>query len=57
MAVYERLLGEGELRAEDAVVVFDPGLRSVEKMAEALRVRRPACLPRSMPVGGIITPV
>lgn len=58
-AAYDSLLATGELRAEDRVVLFNTGagLKYVDAVAEAMKVRRPGSLPTSLPVGGIITPV
>ncbi len=58
-AAYERLLGSGELRESDRVVLFNTGagLKYTDMTAEAMHLRRPGTLPASMPVGGIITPV
>lgn len=45
--------------AEKPVAIIDPSSpeRSSEAVARAVRLRRPFNLPRSLPVGGIITPV
>ena len=58
-AAYDSLLATGELRAEDRVVLFNTGagLKYVDAVAEAMKIRRPGSLPTSLPVGGIITPV
>jgi threonine synthase len=62
-AAYAALLAAGELRAKDRVVLFNTGagLKYVDAVAEAMKVRRPESrynsLPTSLPVGGIITPV
>ncbi len=58
-AAYERLLGSGELRESDRVVLFNTGagLKYTDMTAEAMHLRRPGTLPASTPVGGIITPV
>ena len=58
-AAYERLLGSGELKGTDRVVLFNTGagLKYTDMTAEAMHLRRPGTLPASMPVGGIITPV
>ncbi|MDE1155231.1 MAG: threonine synthase [Acidobacteriaceae bacterium] len=58
-AAYDKLLTTGELRSDDRVVLFNTGsgLKYTDTIAQALRLRRPHLLPRSLPVGGIITPV
>jgi threonine synthase len=58
-AAYDRLIAAGELKASDRVVLFNTGagLKYTDATARAMRLRRPAELPKSLPVGGIITPV
>jgi threonine synthase len=58
-AAYDTLLKNGELKPADRVVLFNTGagLKYVDAVATALKLRRPGSLPTSMPVGGIITPV
>ena len=58
-AAYDKLIASGELKASDRVVLFNTGagLKYVDTIAEAMKLRRPGLLPRSLPVGGIITPV
>jgi threonine synthase len=61
-AAYERLLQQGALTPDQTVVLFNTGagLKYTDMTAEAMHLRRPvsaATLPKSMPVGGIITPV
>ncbi|MDE1162615.1 MAG: threonine synthase [Acidobacteriaceae bacterium] len=58
-AAYDKLLASGELKASDKVVLFNTGagLKYVDTMAAAMKLRRPGLLPKSLPVGGIITPV
>ncbi len=58
-AAYERLLAEGELTPDETVVLFNTGagLKYTDMTADAMKLRRPGNLPKSMPVGGIITPV
>ena len=58
-AAYDRVLAQGELKATDRVVLFNTGagLKYTDMTAAAMRLRRPGGLPKSMPVGGIITPV
>jgi len=58
-AAYDRLISEGELKPSDRVVLFNTGagLKYTDMTAEAMHLRRPGTLPKSLPVGGIITPV
>ena len=61
-AAYDALLASGELQTTDRVVLFNTGagLKYTDVVAEAMGLRRPvtrAMLPKSLPVGGIITPV
>ena len=58
-AAYDRLLAAGELTPDHTAVLFNTGagLKYTDLIAEAMHLRRPGTLPRSMPVGGIITPV
>jgi threonine synthase len=57
-AAYDALLASGELKASDRVVLFNTGagLKYADMTAEAMRLKRPGSLPKSLPVGGIITP-
>jgi threonine synthase len=61
-AAYDALLATGELKPTDKVVLFNTGagLKYTDMTAEAMHLKRPnekkATLPKSMPVGGIITP-
>jgi threonine synthase len=61
-AAYDALLATGELTPTDKVVLFNTGagLKYTDMTAEAMHLKRPgekkATLPKSMPVGGIITP-
>jgi threonine synthase len=61
-AAYDMLLATGELKPTDKVVLFNTGagLKYADMTAEAMHLKRPnekkAPLPKSMPVGGIITP-
>lgn len=57
-AAYDQLLGSGELKPTDKVVLFNTGagLKYTDMTAEAMHLRRPGSLPTSLPVGGIITP-
>ena len=61
-AAYDALLASGELKPTDKVVLFNTGagLKYTDMTAEAMHLKRPkekkATLPKSMPVGGIITP-
>ena len=58
-AAYDRLIADGTLRPADRVVLFNTGagLKYTDMTAQAMHLRRPGSLPRSLPVGGIITPV
>jgi threonine synthase len=58
-AAYDKLLASGELKPTDRVILFNTGagLKYADLTAEAMKLRRPGTLPKSMPVGGIITPV
>jgi len=58
-AAYDRLIAAGELAPSDRVVLFNTGagLKYTDMTAEAMHLRRPGTLPKSLPVGGIITPV
>ena len=58
-AAYDRLVRDGELRPDQTVVLFNTGagLKYTDMVADAMKLRRPGTLPKSMPVGGIITPV
>jgi threonine synthase len=58
-AAYDRLVAQGDLKASDRVVLFNTGagLKYTDMTADAMRLRRPGKLPKSLPVGGIITPV
>ncbi len=58
-AAYERLVACGELKSDDRVVLFDTGagLKYADVVGQAMKLRRPGGLPKSLPVGGIITPV
>jgi threonine synthase len=57
-AAYDQLLKSGELKPTDKVVLFNTGagLKYTDMTAEAMHLRRPGTLPKSLPVGGIITP-
>jgi threonine synthase len=57
-AAYDQLLATGELTPSDRVVLFNTGagLKYTDMTAEAMHLRRPGSLPKSLPVGGIITP-
>jgi threonine synthase len=57
-AAYDALLATGDLKPTDKVVLFNTGagLKYTDMTAEALHLKRPGGLPKSMPVGGIITP-
>jgi threonine synthase len=57
-AAYDALLATGDLKPTDKVVLFNTGagLKYTDMTAEAMRLKRPGILPKSMPVGGIITP-
>ncbi len=58
-AAYDRLIAAGELKPSDRVVLFNTGagLKYTDMTADAMHLRRPGGLPKSLPVGGIITPV
>jgi threonine synthase len=58
-AAYDKLIAQGELKASDRVVLFNTGagLKYTDMTAAAMKLRRPGGLPKSLPVGGIITPV
>jgi len=58
-AAYDKLLASGDLKPTDRVVLFNTGagLKYTDTIAQALHLRRPHLLPKSLPVGGIITPV
>ncbi len=58
-AAYDALLASGELAASDKVVLFNTGagLKYVDTIVEAMKLRRPRVLPTSAKVGGIITPI
>ncbi len=58
-AAYDRLIAAGELKTSDRVVLFNTGagLKYTDMTADAMKLRRPGGLPKSLPVGGIITPV
>jgi threonine synthase len=58
-AAYDRLIASGELKLTDRVVLFNTGagLKYTDMTADAMHLRRPGTLPKSLPVGGIITPV
>ena len=57
-AAYDQLLATGELAPTDRAVLFNTGagLKYADMTAEAMHLRRPGTLPKSLPVGGIITP-
>jgi len=57
-AAYDTLRASGEIKGE-RVVVFNTGagLKYADLVAEKMRLRRLGSLPKSLPVGGIITPV
>ena len=57
-AAYDALLATGDLKPTDKVVLFNTGagLKYTDMTAEAMHLKRPGILPKSMPVGGIITP-
>jgi threonine synthase len=61
-AAYDALIASGDLKPADKVVLFNTGagLKYTDMTAEAMHLKRPqekkAALPKSMPVGGIITP-
>ena len=58
-AAYSKLVASGELKPTDRVVLFNTGagLKYTDTIARAIHLRRPHLLPKSLPVGGIITPV
>ena len=62
-AAYDRLISSGELKTTDRVVLFNTGagLKYTDMTADAMHLKRPGsqaeALPKSLPVGGIITPV
>ena len=58
-AAYSKLIASGELKTSDRVVLFNTGagLKYTDTIAQAIHLRRPHLLPKSLPVGGIITPV
>ncbi len=58
-AAYDALLASGELKPTDKVVLFNTGagLKYVDTVAAAMKLRRPVTLPTSAKVGGIITPI
>jgi threonine synthase len=61
-AAYDALIGSGELKPSDKVVLFNTGagLKYTDMTAQAMHLKRPqekkAALPTRTPVGGIITP-
>ena len=57
-AAYDTLIATGDLKPTDRVVLFNTGagLKYTDMTAEAMHLKRPGILPKSMPVGGIITP-
>ncbi len=57
-AAYDALIASGELKPTDQIVLFNTGagLKYTDMTAEAMHLKRPGTLPKSMPVGGIITP-
>jgi threonine synthase len=57
-AAYDALIATGDLKPTDRVVLFNTGagLKYTDMTAEAMHLKRPGILPKSMPVGGIITP-
>jgi threonine synthase len=57
-AAYDSLIASGDLKPTDKVVLFNTGagLKYTDMTAEAMNLKRPGILPKSMPVGGIITP-
>jgi threonine synthase len=57
-AAYDALIASGDLKPTDKVVLFNTGagLKYTDMVAEAMHLKRPGTLPKSMPVGGIITP-
>ncbi len=58
-AAYDTLIRSGELKAQERVVLFNTGagLKYTDAVASAMHLRRPGPVPKSLPVGGIITPV
>jgi threonine synthase len=58
-AAYDTLVRSGELKPTDRVVLFNTGagLKYTDAIASAMHLRRPGSLPKSLPVGGIITPL
>jgi threonine synthase len=58
-AAYDTLLANGTLKSTDRVILFNTGagLKYTDTIAHAMHLRRPNSLPRSLPVGGIITPI
>jgi threonine synthase len=58
-AAYDALLGSGELKPANRVVLLNlgAGRKYTDTVAAAMHLRRPGSLPTSLPVGGIITPV
>ena len=58
-AAYDGLISSGELKTTDRVVLFNTGagLKYTDMTAAAMHLKRPGSLPKSLPVGGIITPV
>jgi threonine synthase len=58
-AAYDALIASGDLKTTDKVVLFNTGagLKYTDMTADAMHLKRPGTLPKSMPVGGIITPV
>lgn len=57
-AAYDQLLANGELKATDKVVIFNTGagLKYTDMTADAMHLKRPATLPTSIKMGGIIYP-
>jgi len=57
-AAYDTLLASGDLKPTDKVVLFNTGagLKYADTVAQVMHLRRPGSLPKSIPVGGIITP-
>jgi threonine synthase len=61
-AAYDQLILSGDLKLTDKVVLINPssGIKhtnvSTDMTAGTMHLRRPAKLPTSLPVGGIITP-
>jgi threonine synthase len=58
-AAYAKLLASGAIQARERVVLCNPGsgLKDADSIAKTTRLRRSETLPKSLPVGGIITPV